>query len=287
MTYTSLHTHTDFCDGKDSVETMCRSACEKGFSSIGFSSHAPLPPPFNALSDWHLPAENIPSYVDTVMDAKERWKGRLQVFLGLEIDYIPGICGPCDGRFSALPLDYSIASVHFIVPENGTTAFTVDGSIEELEEGLTKGFGNDGDALVRAYWDSVASMVEAGGFDILGHMDLIKKNNIKRPFFNPLSSTYREGWKKVLSLLKNRNIVVEVNTGGINRGLIQECYPAPEILSAMNCISIPLTVTADAHSRTQLGGGYSIAREQLLQAAYQEVVVFNGTKKAPWSREPV
>jgi histidinol-phosphatase (PHP family) len=40
--FSSLHTHTVFCDGKDDVETMCRTAFEKGLAAIGFSAHAPI-----------------------------------------------------------------------------------------------------------------------------------------------------------------------------------------------------------------------------------------------------
>ena len=35
----NLHTHTNFCDGKNSAEEMIVSAIEKGFVSLGFSGH--------------------------------------------------------------------------------------------------------------------------------------------------------------------------------------------------------------------------------------------------------
>ena len=39
----NLHTHSTFCDGKNTPEEMVRAAIAKGFDAIGFSSHFSLP----------------------------------------------------------------------------------------------------------------------------------------------------------------------------------------------------------------------------------------------------
>ena len=39
-TLQNLHQHCTFCDGKDTPEEMIAYAIEKGFDSIGFSSHS-------------------------------------------------------------------------------------------------------------------------------------------------------------------------------------------------------------------------------------------------------
>ncbi len=36
----NYHTHTVFCDGKDTPEEMVKKAIELGFSELGFSGHA-------------------------------------------------------------------------------------------------------------------------------------------------------------------------------------------------------------------------------------------------------
>ena len=36
---TNFHTHTVFCDGKNTPEEMVLSAIEKGFTALGFSGH--------------------------------------------------------------------------------------------------------------------------------------------------------------------------------------------------------------------------------------------------------
>jgi histidinol-phosphatase (PHP family) len=81
-----LHTHTIFCDGEETVEAMCRAAWEQGLDAVGFSSHAPIARKTGLWSDWHMREEDLGRYVDEVLAARRRWAGKLEVFLGLEID---------------------------------------------------------------------------------------------------------------------------------------------------------------------------------------------------------
>ena len=39
----NCHTHTNYCDGISSPAEMAKKAYEKGFVSLGFSVHSPLP----------------------------------------------------------------------------------------------------------------------------------------------------------------------------------------------------------------------------------------------------
>ena len=54
----NLHTHTHFCDGKDSPEEMVQAAIRAGFVSLGFSGHSFTP---CDMSYCMLP-ESIPLY---------------------------------------------------------------------------------------------------------------------------------------------------------------------------------------------------------------------------------
>ncbi len=91
--FSSLHTHTVFCDGKDNVETMCRTAYEKGLASIGFSSHAPVGST-GLKTHWHIKDDKLGEYINEVKAAQLRWEGKLPVYLGLEVDYIKGLRSP-------------------------------------------------------------------------------------------------------------------------------------------------------------------------------------------------
>jgi histidinol-phosphatase (PHP family) len=278
-----LHTHTNFCDGKGDVEAFCRAAWEKGLSAIGFSAHAPVDKKTGLKTDWHLSGERLGEYIDAVSAARRRWAGKLPVYLGLEIDYIKGLMGPADRDYQSLGLDYSIGSVHYIFPPEGGEPFTVDGPAEEFARDAARHFPGDGETLAETYWDAVEGMISAGGFDILGHLDLICKNNAKGEYFDARGDRYRGRIRKIAPLAAHSGAVIEVNTGGINRGKTTEPYPSLDLLRLLKEHQAPVTITADAHEPAHLGGCYDIARETLLQAGYSETAEFEGPGK-PWKK---
>jgi len=291
--FSSMHTHTKFCDGKDDIETMCRAAYEKKLFAIGFSAHAPIDRQTGMNSNWNLKEEQVEKYTAEVYAAKERWRGKLNIFLGYEVDYIKGMRSPLDSDITSLNLDFIIGSVHYIFPENGAEPFTVDGPAEEFEKGLKEGFYGDAFALMNYYYNAQAEMISQGGFDILGHADLIKKNCIKKNLWPEESEIDRQ--KEIAELLhKNNtsgktNTAVEVNTGGINRKKINELYPSPAFLRIIREFDIPVIITADAHRAEDIAGNYKVAHDALICANFKEHVLFNGRRRdmPVWQKEKI
>jgi histidinol-phosphatase (PHP family) len=270
MLLSSFHTHTYFCDGADPVELLCEKAVEKGFTALGFSSHAPLPPECGLVSDWNMKAPDLERYIDEVRKAKEKWADRLEVFLGLEVDYIKGVMGPADNIYKELRFDYLIGSVHYIVPERGAP-FTIDGPASEFDKGIQEGFGGDGAALMEAYWDAVGEMSAAGGLQIVGHLDLLKKNNQDQRWFSLCDARYKKKLGQVLDVIAGSGQIVEINTGGLSRKRTKEMYPAPWILDNMKERGIPVLISSDAHSYIQLDSYYDEAKKLLTEAGYSAV----------------
>jgi histidinol-phosphatase (PHP family) len=277
----SLHTHTVFCHGKDDVETMCRAAYAKGLAAIGFSSHAPVDKA-GIQSDWNMKSDRLGEYVDEVNAARGRWEEKIAVYLGLEVDYIKGLRSALDRDIQGINPDYLISSVHYLIPPHAAP-FTVDGSMEELEKGISEGYGGDSKLMMNAYWNAVIEMVSLGGFDIVGHLDLIKKNNTANRWFDAEdlsfgdnSCSYMRCVEEVADTISSAGLVVEVNTGGINRGYINETYPSPAILSLLRKFEIPVMISTDAHCAEDLDGNYSQALKTLLDTGYTSHVLFAG-----------
>ncbi|MDR2589177.1 MAG: PHP domain-containing protein, partial [Spirochaetales bacterium] len=84
MLKTNYHTHYSICDGRGWAEEYVLAALERGFDVLGFSSHAPLPFP----SGWTMAAEDFPVYCAEVRRLRELYAGSLEIYLGLEIDFI-------------------------------------------------------------------------------------------------------------------------------------------------------------------------------------------------------
>ncbi|MDR0589414.1 MAG: histidinol-phosphatase [Spirochaetaceae bacterium] len=289
MRYSCIHTHTTFCDGRDDIETFCRTAYERGFVSLGFSSHAPIRQKTGLVSGWHISDDRFQEYLDAVLSARRRWEGKLPVYIGLEVDYIRGMIGPADREFQSLGLDYLIGSVHYVIPPDGSLPFTVDDPPDEFSQKVREHFGGDGEGVMEAYWDAMDDMIRAGGFDLLAHPDLIKKNNRGEGFFSRKSETYLSRLKKVADSAAQSGIVVEVNTGGLLRGWTDELYPELRFLRLFKEKNIPLTITADAHRAEHLGGYYAEARKALLESGYTQTVLFEGRShgRPVWTGDPL
>ena len=106
MNLTNYHSHCSFCDGKAPMEDFVKSAIAAGFTSYGISSHAPLP--FETC--WTLSQERVPDYLQEIGRLKQRYAGEIEIYAGLEIDYLNEIQNPANSYFQALPLDYRIGS---------------------------------------------------------------------------------------------------------------------------------------------------------------------------------
>jgi histidinol-phosphatase (PHP family) len=284
---TCLHTHTEYCDGRGTVEDFCIAAAHKGLSAIGFSAHAPL----SMLTDWHLPMERFAEYCADVNAARERWAGRLAVYLGLEADYIEGTASPAHWSKKEYGLDYTIGSVHYIPTPKGAL-LEVDGSAESFRELVDGHFAGDALEAARVYFGRIEKMVREGGFDILGHFDLVKKNNRDNAFFSFDDPAYQKAVAHTATLVvqaqKTAGFAVEVNTGAIARGTYPDTYPSPSVLRML--AGVPFIVTTDAHRPGHLGIGYAKAIANLREAGCAETAFFEGRDadgKPRWSFAPL
>ncbi|MDR2659477.1 MAG: histidinol-phosphatase [Spirochaetaceae bacterium] len=291
MRYSCLHTHTYFCDGHGGIEEFCETAYKKNFVSLGFSAHAPVSKKTGLSTNWHLKDERLDEYCREVRAARERWHGKLDVYLGLEVDYIEdgGTCilSADDFRNSGQGLnyfDYLIGSVHYVTPRR-----CVDCPPDEFENLIREDFGGDAMALADAYWDRMERMIAKGGFDIIAHADIIKKNNKNDKWFSTKDEHYLKRIDRIASIIAESGLVTEVNTGGLNRGVTTEPYPSQRLLRALQKKNAPVMINADAHKPEHLGGFYNEARAFLLEAGFKHISLFEGrvNGKALWKTDPL
>jgi histidinol phosphatase-like PHP family hydrolase len=121
MNYLScIHTHTQFCDGKSTMEEFCVAALERGYRSLGFSPHSPLP----YESDWAMKQEDLAAYFGEIARLSALYGNDLEILCGLE----------WDAESKELPggLSYVIGSVHSF-SKNGVH-FSVDYAKDALSK---------------------------------------------------------------------------------------------------------------------------------------------------------
>jgi histidinol-phosphatase (PHP family) len=242
MKKTNFHTHTVWCDGKDTAEATVLSAIEKVFDAIGFSSHMSFP----ASQEWELSAEEAPDYVREIDRLREKYASRIRVYRGGEADYIRGITTPEHSRYAAMNLSYLIGSLHMVIAPDGGKVW-VDSSPKLLAECLERHFGGDAEAFVCAYFEQQREMLSFD-FEILGHPDLVRKFNVRHPYFDENAGWYLKELEKTADAIAASGKIVEVNTGAISRGWLDDAYPSPSFRSMLRERGVRFILSSDSHS---------------------------------------
>lgn len=266
----NYHTHSHYCDGKVPMRQMVEAAVEKGIRILGFSGHSPLPYE-NSFS-----IRDYAGYCHEVRSLREEFADRIELHLGLEIDYVPGLCEDFRPLVEQGGLEYTIGSVHLIPqPESveyirthpaeaGDYLWMIDGArYERYDDGLNRLFGGDIRRGVRAFFDQTNRMIDSQRPTIVGHFDKIVMNNKDRYFH------YDEKWfldlvHETVQLIHETGCICEVNTRGIYKGRHPDYYPARQTLRHMNTLGIPVIVSTDAHHPDDLlrtEGAYEFLQE--------------------------
>mgnify|MGYP002859434462 CR=1 FL=1 len=263
--YSNYHVHSDFCDGHNSLAEMAEAALSRNVRSLGFSSHALQ----QFSSEWHLRPERYDEYAAAVASLKKDYSGKMDIFLGFEADYIKGYALPDISNFSKWNPDYLIGAVHFVPGEKG--CFEADASVKDFPaETLKAGCKNIKEA-VAAYFETEREMLSKCTFTILAHPDLIRKQNSKEQRFDENASWYKSEVKATVKAIKKAGVCVEINTGGIARGYLNQPYPSPYFLELLCRENIPVMINTDAHRTEHITFWYDSARRYALDAGYSEL----------------
>lgn len=261
---TNYHSHCSFCDGRMPMEDFVRAAAKAGFSSYGISSHAPLP----YSTSWTMEKKDLPAYLTEIKRLKKLFAPQLEVYAGLEIDYLDEMHNPASPLFTELPLDYRIGSVHILYDQDGHPV-EIDCSKETFQARLIEQFDNDLEEVVRAYYRTQLRMLELGHIDILGHCD---KLDSRADFCHPgiLQETwYRKIMGNFLDTVADSGIMVEINTKKYKED--GHFFPDESLFHELKRRNIPVVVNSDAHYADRINASRPEALAALIKAGYRTV----------------
>lgn len=265
----NLHTHSIFSDGKSTPEEVVVEAINQGMEALGFSDHSPVP----FKNTFAIKNGEVDNYISTIKSLKEKYKDEIEIYCSMEMDFIPGIVKNFKETKETLGLDYLIGSVHLVGNDIDRLWF-IDGSkYETYDEGLFNYFDGDIKKGVRAFFHQYNEMIETEEFDIVGHFDKIKMHNHGR-YFSEEDKWYRDYLMETLTLIKEKSLIVEVNTRGIYKKRSDDFYPSTWILPVMKEMDIPVVISSDSHKAEELTLCFNEAEEALRTAGYKETVCF-------------
>ena len=260
----NLHTHTTFCDGKNTAEEMVLGAIDAGCETLGFSGHSPIP--FDNW--WCMTEEGMGDYIREISRLREKYRGRIEILLGLEYD----LFSDCDTS----PFDYIIGSSHYVDFKGNKISIDDEASI--LEAGVNEFYGGDFYALARDYYDNMYYIPEHTKCDIIGHFDLVTKFNEGGRYFDETDERYRSRAYAALGFLLEKELVLEINTGAVSRGYRKNPYPADFILKYIAEKRGRVMLNSDSHLIETLFFGFADAVEYAKACGIRKLTVMKNGK---------
>jgi len=251
------HLHTARCGhAEGTMAEYLEVAVAHGLKEVGFADHFPLELlGYRSQNAVNMPPEELPDYVAEVKAWQK--KAPLSVKLGAEVDYLPGREEITAKAMAAYDFDYLIGSVHFLADWD----FTHPAYIKRFQEVNV-------DQVYEQYFGLIQRLAQSGLFQIVGHLDVIKK------FAYFPHSDWSLLVEETCQILKAADICVEVNTSGW-WAPVGEVYPGLSFLRKCRELGIPVTLGSDAHRPQDVGRGLQRALQLLHELGFREIATFS------------
>ena len=254
-----FHMHTPLCghavgEPKEYVEH----AIKIGLEEIGFSDHAPLVSHVDPKITMSM--KQLPQYHKMIEDVQKKYSGKISIKIALEADYFADLEDKTKEIIQAYPYDYIIGSVHFIK----NWGFDDPDTRETWDQ-------HDINRVYHDYFDLLRKSAKSKMFDIMGHVDLVKK------FGHRATEDMTAEVTETANVFKDSGVAVEINTAGLRKPC-KEMYPALSHLKIYAKAGVPLTFGSDAHDPTDVGRDFDKALALAKEAGFKEHLVFKQRK---------
>jgi len=246
------HMHTPLCKhSRGEPEEYASVAKKRNLKGIIITCHNPGPTP-GFSSRFRMRMDQFDDYVALVDRAQQAWAGRVDVRLGLECDYMPGLEPFLEELLTCANFNHVLGSLHPM--------------LDYYKEAYMNG---DDFAFQQLYFEHLALSAETGLFDTLSHPDLVKNMFPHSWKVAPLLDDIRRS----LDRIAKTGIAMELNTSGLNKR-VREMNPNPTMLTEMKKRDIPVVIGSDSHEPGRVGANFEDAMDLLEDAGYTHVSFF-------------
>ncbi len=257
-------------DGWGRLEEHCEAARTAGVSELCVTNHVEVLGPDR---EWRVELdEAVARFQRVAADlgaARERYP-ELELRLGAEFEYRREWIPALERLREAVPFDLVIGSVHLVDGWNVSGGDEVDRYFEGRS--VMEAYGR--------YFEEVTEMIEWGGFDVIGHLDLVKRYG-HRHYGGYRPGDFEDSIRAALAAAAADGIGLEVNASGCFQAPGRP-YPEPEILEWAREEGVEiLTVGNDSHRPADMGRGLSAATDTARQAGWSELCLFEGRRPRP------
>lgn len=160
---------------------------------LGFSDHVPQPYGDDFVSGIRMGMEELPGYVETLLRLREKYRERIRILIGFEVEYVPETFGQLLEKLEPYPVDYLILGQHFL-------------GWGDEKEGLFCSKPSGEERRLARYVDQVLEGLGTGKFAFLAHPDILH--------FTGERLIYEEHMRRLCRGCKKLGIPLEINRLG-------------------------------------------------------------------------
>ncbi|MDR0653793.1 MAG: histidinol-phosphatase HisJ family protein [Synergistaceae bacterium] len=256
MTYYDSHLHSkNSKDGVPSVDVICERAISLGLDGVAITDHVDI-----EIGESEL--EVLRRLEDDVSAAREKYGGRLEISMGIELGEGNHNLPLAEKIVSRGSLDFVIGSMHR--QRERADYYYLDYEREDLDD------------LMRGYYRELGEMVRCGCFDVVGHI------NYQVRYMSPAAragldlSLYYDVLREILEDVARAGKGIEINTSGLWRGL-GFTIPTLEVVRMFRDAGGEIVTTgSDAHRAEHVGLKLDGAVECLRAAGFRRYAFFKG-----------
>jgi len=246
-----MHMHTPLCKhAQGTPEEYAAVAQQRGLQGIVVTCHNPTDNGWSPAV--RMSVAEFDDYVALVERARRSWAGQIDVRLGIESDYVPGMEKWLEKLHGMAELNHVLGAVH-----------------PHLDDYKERFFDGNPTAFQRTYFEHLALAAESGLFDTIAHPDLVKNST-------PKDWNVARAMDFILPCLDRiaaAGTAMELNTSGLNKTFPEMC-PGSAMLAEMHRRDIPVVIGADAHQPQRVAADFSLALDVLSSAGYAQVSIF-------------
>ena len=159
--------------------------------------------------------------------------------------------------------DYIIGSVHFL---NGWGYDFAD--IKQVWNDFSL------QDIYKWYAEGITNLAQSGLYDVLGHPFNI------RLFKNIPEFDVKPILEQVATVLKEANMVIDINTGTLYRYPIEEISPYPDFLQVAKKYDLPIITSSDAHKPEDCGRYIDEAIDYAKTFGYDSSIIFTNRQRS-------
>ncbi|WP_051318272.1 histidinol-phosphatase HisJ [Cohnella thermotolerans] len=257
------HTHTRFCyHGNDAEMTeYVDRAIALGFERYSATEHPPLPdrwvPDEPLMAELAMPKDELPAYIEYALDMKKRYESRIELTVGLEMDYLQGNEAFSNELMKPYldVLEDAVVSVHFLPGEGGM--YCIDYTADDFRRNLLSAYGTM-DSVAEAYFDHIEqSIAWASKLPMrkrIGHPLLITKFRRELPPID--EALIRRRLDRIVGLLAQSGVGVDANMAGLRVPTCGQPYVTERFIRQCLAEGVEVVYGSDSHKPEQVGLGY-------------------------------